>query len=69
MGMLLVTAKLIEVWLLMVSKVMVFMTTVMIEMAMGWAIDAHESTAVATVMLSGLERLMLPRASKGTYLE
>ena len=53
----------------MVSKVMVSMTRVMIEMPMGWVIDAHGSTTVATVMLSGMERLMLARASKGTYLE
>ncbi len=53
----------------MVSKVMVSMTTVMVEMAMGWVIDAHGSTTVATVMLSGLARLMLARASKGTYLD
>ena len=48
---------------------MVSMTTVMIEMPMGWVIDAHESTTVATVMLLGLARLMLARASKGTYLD
>ena len=53
----------------MVSKVMVSMTKVMIEMPMRRVIDAHESTTVATVMLSGLARLMLARASKGTYLE
>ena len=53
----------------MVSKVMVSMTTVMVEMAMGWVIDAHGSTTVATVMASGLARWMLARASKGTYLE
>jgi hypothetical protein len=53
----------------MVSKVMVSMTTVIVEMPMGWVIDAHESTTVATVMLSGLARLMLARASKGTYLD
>ena len=54
---------------LMVSKVMVSMTTVMIEMPMGWVIDAHGSTTVATVKLTGLAILMLARASKGTYLE
>ena len=54
---------------LMVSKVMVSMTTVMIEMPMGRVIDAHGSTTVATVMALGLARLMLARASKGTYLD
>ena len=53
----------------MVSKVMVSMTTVMIEMPKGWVIDAHGSTTVATVMASGSSRLMLARASKGTYLD
>ena len=53
----------------MVSKVMVSMTTVMVEMPMGWVIDAQGSTTVATVMASGLARLMLARASKGTYLD
>ena len=53
----------------MVSKLMVSMTTVMIEMAMGWVIDAHGLTTVATAMLSGSARLMLARASKGTYLD
>ena len=46
---------------LMVSKVMVSMTTVMIEMPMGWVIDAHESTTVATVMLVGFFKGHLPR--------
>ena len=54
---------------LLVSKVMVSITTVMIEMPMGWVIDAHGSTTVATVMASGSPRLMLARASKGTYLD
>jgi hypothetical protein len=53
----------------MVSKVMVSMTTVMIEMPMGWVIDAHGSTTVATVTLTGSAILMLARASKGTYLD
>ena len=48
---------------------MVSMTTVMIEMPMGWVIDAHESTTVATVMLSGMAMLMIAHASKGTYLD
>ena len=54
---------------LMVSKVMVSMNTVMIEMPMRWVIDAHESMTVARVMVSGLAILMLARASKGTYLD
>ena len=53
----------------MVSKVMVSMTTVMIEMPMGWVIDAPGLRTVATVMLLGLARLMFARASKGTYLD
>ena len=53
----------------MVSKLMVSITMVMIEIPMGWVIDAHGPTTVATVMLSGLARLMLARASKGTYLD
>ena len=48
---------------------MVSTTTVMIEMPMGWVIDAHGLMAVAMVMLLGLARLMLAHASKGTYLD
>ena len=53
----------------MVSKVMVSMTKVIIEMPMGRVIDAHESTTVASIMVSGSLLLMLARASKGTYLD
>ncbi len=58
-----------RVTVVMVSKVMVSSTTVMIQMPMGWVIDAHESTTVASIMVSGSLMLMLARASKGTYLD
>ena len=48
---------------------MVSMTTVMIEMPMGWVIDANEPMTVATVMLSELAMMMLALASKCTYLD
>ena len=50
---------------------MVSSTMVMVDMHMGSSVNKKDrvSTTVATVTMSGSARLMLARASKGTYLD